>query len=155
MGFDTANTSESITKLYYKNIDKITPLYTTLSSIQAKYAILVFWDVDCSHCQTEIPKLLEIYHNLKKTIDVKVVSVYTVYEFDKWRKYVIDKKLDFINLYDPIHINNLKVKYDIFSTPKVYLLNKDKRILSKHMPVEKIPDLIKGFEDQEKNEQHK
>ncbi len=98
MGFDTASTSESITKLYYKNMDKLAPLYKTLSSVQAKYIVLVFWDVDCSHCVTEIPKLLEIYHDLKKTVDVKVFSVYTVYEFDKWRKYIIDKKLDFINV---------------------------------------------------------
>lgn len=151
MGFDTAGTSESITKLYYKNMDKLAPLYTTLSSVKAKYIILIFWDVDCGHCQTEIPKLLQIYHDLKKTVDVKVFSVYTLSEFDKWRKYVIDKKLDFINVYDPIHINNIKTKYDIFSTPKVYLLDKDKVIKSKHMPVEKITDIIKSFEDTEKS----
>lgn len=150
MGFDTANTSESITKLYYKNMDKLAPLYTTLSSVKAKYIILIFWDVDCGHCQTEIPKLLETYHELRKTVDVKVYSVYTVDEFDKWRKYIIDKKLDFINIYDPIHINNIKTKYDIFSTPKVYLLDKDKIIKSKHMPVEKISEIIKSYEDAEK-----
>jgi peroxiredoxin len=151
MGFDTANTSESITKLYYKNMDKLAPLYTTLSSVKAKYVILIFWDVDCGHCQTEIPKLLEIYHELRKTVDVKVFSVYTVDEFDKWRKYIIDKKLDFINIYDPVHINNIKTKYDIFSTPKVYLLDKDKIIKSKHMPVDKITEIIKSYEDAEKN----
>jgi thiol-disulfide isomerase/thioredoxin len=150
MGFDTANTSESITKLYYKNVDKLAPLYKTLSSVQAKYTILIFWDVECGHCQTEIPKLLEVYHDLRKTIDVKVFSVYTVFEFDKWRKYIIDKKLDFINIYDPVHINNIKTKYDIFSTPKVYLLDKNKIIKSKHMPVDKIPELIKAFEAEEK-----
>ena len=150
MGFDTANTSESVTKLYYKNMDKLAPLYKTLSAVQAKYIILVFWDVDCSHCVTEIPKLLEIYHDLKKTIDVKVFSVYTVYEYEKWRKYIIDKKLDFINVYDPVHINNIKTKYDIFSTPKIYLLDKNKIIKSKHMPVEKISELIKAYEDEDK-----
>jgi hypothetical protein len=150
MGFDTASTSESVTKLYYKNMDKLAPLYKTLSSVQAKYIVLVFWDVDCSHCVTEIPKLLEIYHDLKKTVDVKVFSVYTVYEFDKWRKYIIDKKLDFINVYDPVHINNIKTKYDIFSTPKVYLLDKNKIIKSKHMPVEKISDIINALESEEK-----
>jgi thiol-disulfide isomerase/thioredoxin len=150
MGFDTAKTSETVTKLYYKNMDKLAPLYKTLSSVQAKYLILVFWDVDCSHCQTEIPKLLQIYHELRKSYDVKVFSVYTVDEFDKWRKYIIDKKLDWINVYDPVHINNIKTKYDIFSTPKVYLLDKDKIIKSKHMPVDKITELIKAYEDEEK-----
>lgn len=146
MGFDTASTSESITKLYYANAQKLAPMFITLSSVKAKYTILVFWDVDCGHCKEEIPKLLKIYHELAKTIDVKVFSVYTQTEFDKWRKYIIENKLDFINVYDPIHINNLKNKYDIFTTPKVFLLDKDKVILSKHMPVDKITELIKVHE---------
>jgi peroxiredoxin len=150
MGFDTAKTSQSVTQLYYKNMDKLAPLYKTLSSVQAKYTVLVFWDVDCSHCQTEIPKLRDLYHELKKTIDVQVFSVYTVDEYDKWRKYIIDKKLDWINVYDPVHINNLKTKYDIFSTPKVYLLDKNKIIKSKHMPVEKISELLKIYEEEDK-----
>lgn len=150
MGFDTASTTESITKLYYANAQKLAPLFKTLSSVKAKYTILVFWDVDCSHCKTEIPKLIEIYHDLKKTTDVQVFSVYTMTEFDKWRKYIIENKLDFMNVYDPIHLNNVKNKYDIFSTPKVFLLDKDKIIKSKHMPVDKIPELIKIHESEVK-----
>lgn len=150
MGFDTANTTESITKLYYANMQKLAPLYKTLSSVKAKYTILIFWDVECGHCQTEMPKLLEAYHELKKTVDVKVFSVYTLTEFDKWRKYLIDKKHDFISVYDPIHLNNIKEKYDIFSTPKVYVLDQNKVIKSKHIPVEKIPELIKIYESEGK-----
>jgi peroxiredoxin len=149
MGFDTAHTSEGVTKLYYKNMEKLAPLYTTLSGVKAKWTVLVFWDVDCSHCQTEIPKLLEAYHELRKNYDVKIFAVYTVYEFDKWRKYIIDHKLDFINVYDPVHLNDIKTKYDIFSTPKIYLLDKDKIIRSKHFPAEKVTELIKGFDGED------
>lgn len=150
MGFDTAKTSQSITKLYYDNVQKLTPLFTTLYGVKAKWTVLVFWDVDCGHCQTEIPKLLETYHEMKKKYDVKVFSVYTLQEFDKWRKYVIDKKLDFINVYDPIHLNNIKQKFDIFSTPVIYLLDEKKRIRAKKLSQEQIPDMIRIFEAQEK-----
>lgn len=146
MGFDTANTSKSLTDLYLKNVQNLTSMYTTLHNVKAKYTVLVFWDVDCGHCQTEIPKLLETYHELKKNYDVKVFSVYTQQEFDKWRKYIIDKKLDFINVYDPIRINNLKEKYDINSTPKIYLLDSEKRIKTKGIPQDKIPDFIEYLE---------
>lgn len=146
MGFDTAQTSESVTKLYYANMQKITPMYKPLSSIKAKYTVLIFWDVECGHCQTEMPKLVEVYHDLKKKTDIQVVAVYTLQEFEKWRKYIISKKLDFINLYDPVYINNMKSKYDIFSTPKVFILDEKKAIIAKHMPVEKIPELIEIHE---------
>lgn len=150
MGFDTAKTSEGITKLYYDNAQKLTPLFNTLYSVKAKYTVLVFWDVDCGHCQTEIPKLLETYHELRKKYDVKIFSVYTLQEYEKWRKYIIDKKLDFINVYDPIHLNNIKQKYDIFSTPVIYLLDENKVIKAKRLSEEQIPEIIKVLDAQPK-----
>jgi len=151
MGFDTAKTSQSVTKLYYDNIQKLTPLFSPLYSVKAKYTVLVFWDVDCGHCKTEMPKLVDAYKELKKKYDVKVFCVYTQHEYDKWRKYLIENKLgDFINVWDPIHINNIKTKYDIFSTPVIYLLDKDKIIKAKRLSVEQVPELIKAFEAQEK-----
>lgn len=150
MGFDTARTSESITKLYYDNVQKITPLLVSLYQTKADYTILVFWDVDCGHCQKEIPELLKTYHELKQKYDVKVYAVYTHTEYDKWRKFIIEKKLDFINVYDPIHINNIREKYDIFSTPVIYLLDKNKIIRAKKLSHESIPKIIE-FLEKEKN----
>lgn len=151
MGFDTAKTSQSVTKLYYDNVQKLTPLFTTLYGVKAKYTVLVFWDVDCGHCKTEIPKLKDAYTDIKKKYDVKVFCVYTQHEYDKWRKYLIENKLgDFINVWDPVHINNIKTKYDIFSTPVIYLLDKDKIIKAKRLSVEQVSELIKALEAQEK-----
>ncbi len=156
MGFDTAKTSQSVTKLYYDNIQKLTGLYTTLYSLKAKYTVLVFWDVDCGHCKTEMPKLKDAYAELKKKYDVKIFCVYTQHEYDKWRKYLIENKLsDFINVWDPIHINNIKTKYDIFSTPVIYLLDSNKIIKAKRLSVEQVPELIKAFDAQEKAQEKK
>jgi thiol-disulfide isomerase/thioredoxin len=150
MGFDTAKTSKSVTQLYYDNAQKLTPLFTTLYGVKAKWTILVFWDVDCGHCQTEMPKLGETYRELVKKYDVKVFSVYTQHEYDKWRKFIIDKKMNFINVYDPVHLNNIKEKYDIFSTPVIYLLDKNKVIKAKRLAEEQLPELIKMFDAQDK-----
>jgi hypothetical protein len=143
MGFDTVVTSKSATELYYKNIDKLTPMFKTLYMVNAKFTVLVFWDVDCSHCQTEIPKLHEELKKIKGKIDYKVVSVYTKEDFEKWRKYIIEKKLnDFYHLYDPIHLNNIKDKYDIISTPVIYVLDKDKLIKGKKIAAEQVTGLL-------------
>jgi hypothetical protein len=151
MGFDTARTSAGVTKLYYDNAQKLTPLFTTLYSVKAKYTVLVFWDVDCGHCKTEMPKLKDAYAELRKKYDVKIFSVYTQHEYDKWRKYLIENKLgDFINVWDPVHINNIKTKYDIFSNPVIYLLDKDKIIKAKRLSVDQVPDIIKAFDAQDK-----
>lgn len=150
MGFDTAKTSESVTKLYYDNVQKITPLLVSLYQTKADYIILVFWDVDCGHCQKEIPELAKTYNELKQKYDVKVFAVYTHTEYEKWRKFIIEKKLNFINVFDPIHINNIREKYDIFSTPVIYLLDKNKIIKAKRITHEALPKLIE-FLEKEKN----
>jgi thiol-disulfide isomerase/thioredoxin len=149
MGFDTAKTSESITKLYYKNVDKLTPWFKTISQINAKYTVLVFWSVDCGHCQTEIPKLNDtLKKTLKGKVDYKVFAVYTKEDFEAWRKFIIDKKLDFINVFDPVHINDLKNKFDIYSTPVIYILDKNKKIKAKRLSSEQVIDMLKYLDNQ-------
>lgn len=152
MGFDTASTSKSITDLYYKNIEKLTPLYKTLYQVNAKYTILVFWAVDCGHCQTEVPKLHEDLKAIRGTIDHKVFAVQTKDDlFETWRKFLIEKKLtDFIHVFDPIHLNNLKERFDIYSTPVIYVLDKDKKIKAKRLGAEQVVDFLKSLEQIEK-----
>ena len=147
MGFENAKTSEELTKIFYANNPEIEKTFLKLHSIKAKYTLLVFWDVDCGHCQVEIPKLIKIYHELlNEKIDVKVFSVYTLQDFEKYQKYVVEKKLDWINVYDGVHYNNLKDKYDIYSTPVIYILDKDKRIKAKRIEAEQIKTIINALE---------
>lgn len=147
MGFESAKTSEELTKIFYANNQEIEKLFLKLHSIKAKYTVLVFWDVDCGHCQVEIPKLITTYHELlKDKIDVKVFSVYTLQDFEKYQKYVVEKKLDWINVYDGVHYNNLKEKYDIYSTPVIYILDKAKRIKAKRIEVEQIKSILNALE---------
>ncbi|MBL7936832.1 MAG: DUF5106 domain-containing protein [Bacteroidia bacterium] len=147
MGFDTVKTSQGATKLYYDNVQNLAQIFVPLYGVKADYLLLVFWDVDCGHCKTEIPKLLEEYHALKKEgYDVKVFSVYTQHDYEKWRKYIIENKLDWINVYDGVHINNIKEKYDIYSTPVIYMLDKNKRIKAKRIGTEQVKDIIKQME---------
>jgi thiol-disulfide isomerase/thioredoxin len=153
MGFDTANSSKSITDLYYKNLDKLTPMFRTLYSVTSKYTVLVFWAADCGHCQTEVPKLNENLKAIKGKIDVKVYAVQTKDDlFNDWRKFIIEKKLnDFVNVFDPIHLNNLKERFDIYSTPVIYVLDKDKKIKAKRLGADQVVDFLKTLEQMEKD----
>ena len=151
LGMDTVNSSEKLTKLYYDNIGNLQKLFVNLKKIKADYTVLLFWDVDCGHCKKEVPIILETYHKLKSEgINVEVFAVYTQHEYDKWKKFVKENKLDWINVADGVHLHNLKKKFDIFSTPVIYLLDKDKKIKAKRIGAEQIEEVIRAFMKMEK-----
>lgn len=150
MGFDTAHSVKSITDLYYKNERKLANLFVRLHDVEAKYTILVFWAADCGHCQKEIPKLSENMKELKGKVDAKIFAVQTKDDqYTQWKKFLIDNKIaDFINVYDPVHLNNVKEKFDVNSTPLIYVLDKDKKIITKKIASEYVVELIKNLEKQ-------
>ena len=148
MGFENAKNSEELTKIYYANEATVTKMFLNLHSIKADYLILAFWDVDCGHCQKEIPKLLDVYNQLRKeNKDVKVFSVYTLHEGEKYLKYIEENKLnEWINVYDGAHINKLADTYDVISTPVFFILDKNKVIKAKKIGVESIANIVKDIE---------
>ena len=151
MGFESASSSDELTKVYYDNIKEVEPMYVKLSDVQADYTLLLFWDVDCGHCKKEVPIIKEVYEELiKEKIDLKVYGVYTLHEGEKYLKYIKENKLPFINLYDGSYINNVAEKYDVVSTPVLFLLDKNKIIKAKKISADQIKYFI-DFLEKEKN----
>lgn len=120
--------------------------------VNNKYIALLFWADDCGHCKKEIPKIKELYDELKsKGIDIEVVAVGTGLENDGWRKFIKKNKLEWINISDFPGANktpekyifeqkvtdlqslNFRKTYDIFSTPQIYLLDQNKVIQAKKL----------------------
>ncbi len=152
MGFEDAKNSEEMTKVFYKNVNEVNKMWVKLSDVKADYTVLIFWDVDCGHCQKEIPKLVTAYNELvQEKKNVKVFSVYMQHEGDKYLKYIADNKLPFINVYDGAHYNNAIEKYDVYSTPVIYILDKNKVIKAKRIEADKVKEIIQSLEKEVKN----
>ena len=135
-----------------------------------KYNLLVFWDPDCGHCKKEIPKLLRLYHDFKTMdVDLEIFAFGTNLENDDWRKFISDKNLDWINLSDFPEANenprvylyekkvtdlkslNFRKTYDIFSTPQVYLLDSEKKIIGKRLDALTLGKMVEHLENIEIN----
>ncbi|SDC88704.1 TlpA family protein disulfide reductase [Williamwhitmania taraxaci] len=114
---------------------------TSLRYTVADYTILVFWEPDCGHCQKVIPEIWKIYQKYE-TKGVKVFAVYTQYDKEKWVNYINEHKLFWINAYDSEYNTNFRNLYDIYSTPVIYLLNKDKKIIAKRIGTDSLDELI-------------
>lgn len=119
--------------------------YHSLYDLPAKYTVLLFWDPDCSHCKKTVPKVREWY-TANKDRGLEVYAVCTETEKDKWKKFIREHNLNWINVADIELQNRFRSIYDISSTPVIYLLNKDKEIFAKKIGVEQLSEIIDGYE---------
>lgn len=122
--------------------------FVSLHEIPNKYIILAFWEPNCGHCKKEIPKLYKAFQTMKaENIDVQTLAIYTQLEREPWEKFIEDKELfDWINAYDKYYFTDFRNKYDIYSTPTIYILDKNKKIIGKRLGVEQVEQIIYGME---------
>lgn len=115
-----------------------------LSDVKAKYTLLIFWSADCGHCKEEIPKIDSLYKSELKSKGLKVYAVRTEGDEKRWQDFIKEHKLlDWINVYDPEHKSDYVSKYDVYSTPTIYLLDENKIIIGKKLDHSTILDVIK------------
>ncbi|MBI4929557.1 MAG: DUF5106 domain-containing protein [Bacteroidetes bacterium] len=118
----------------------------SLYEVKAKYTVLIFWDPDCGHCQKVLPKLKEVYDKSLKSKGVEVFAVDIEDDAAKWKKFVVDKKMNWINTHDKYKQYYLRELFDIYSTPVIYILDENKRIQAKRIDVDQLDDFIDHLE---------
>jgi thiol-disulfide isomerase/thioredoxin len=124
--------------------------YRYLSSVKANYTILYFWDSQCGHCQKETPVLYEWWKKSRS----KGVAVYAANierEDAAWMKYIREKKItEWYNVRDKGNHTDFKKTYDIYATPVLYVLDKNKKIIAKRIAVEDLDGFIAQYEKNHK-----
>tara|TARA_B100001287_G_scaffold146611_1_gene123403 strand:- start:2181 stop:3680 length:1500 start_codon:yes stop_codon:yes gene_type:complete len=145
--------------------DEIKRLY----DINSKYTLLIFYSPDCGHCKKVVPKVKIVIdslsskpslQNLKhKQIDISVYAVQTEFDKQAWIDLIKDFKLEkWTNVCDiqtdpdgnPAASSNWRDEYDIYSTPVIYLLDVNKKILAKRIDYKQITKVIGRLEGTDK-----
>lgn len=124
----------------------------SLYEIKSKYTVLVFWDPDCGHCQKVMPKLRDEYENKLKKRGVTVMAVDIEDSEEKWKQFIRDKKMVWLNVRDKYHQYYLRQLYDIYSTPVTYLLDENKIIRAKRIDPENLNGFLDFLEKQKESE---
>lgn len=139
--------------------------WVNMKKTGGKYTLLVIWESTCGHCKKEVPKLLDLYHNWKDK-GLVVYAVGNELENDKWVEFIKEKGLDWINVSDTPEIMkqdsasklvyggittlgslNYRKTWDVNSTPKVFLMDKDYKIIAKQLSAEQLDELLKHLEE--------
>ena len=128
----------------------------TLQEINADYTALIFYGPTCGHCKKEIPK---VKHDVDSLIaaghNIETFAVATEFDKTEWKKFINNQKIgDWTNVADinhdeegnPVASSDWRDKYDIYSTPVIYLLDKDKKIIAKRITHTQIVEIISRLE---------
>jgi len=129
-------------------LERPLPLY----SVPAEFTVICFWDPTCAHCKEVVPKVDSIYKAKWQHQGVQVYGVKTDGTKNEWLKFIADHKLN-----NWKHVYQLPSKdeadnregrpgyrqlYDVYQTPMLYLLDKDKRIIAKKLSYLQIDEVI-------------
>jgi len=118
--------------------------WVSLHETEAPLTLLIFWEPNCGHCKKQIPQIKKELFEKYKNKGLKVFSVYTQKNVDKWEEFIEKYELyDFINCYDPHNQSNFRQFYNVYNTPVIYLLNKDKEIIAKKVDIKTLEIIIK------------
>jgi thiol-disulfide isomerase/thioredoxin len=124
--------------------------YVSLYDVKADFTIVYFWEPDCGHCKEATP-LLKTYYEENRGKGIEVFAVCTQSDREKWEKYIADHGLSWINGWDPQRLSRFDYFYNVESTPLIYILDRNKRIIAKRLAVPDIGPFIdnyREFEDQ-------
>ena len=113
--------------------------YHNLHQLNGTYTIVLIYEPGCSHCREFVPGL---YNEVYKPFRNKGLEVYAIYSMgnrEEWEKFLNEHELhDWINVWDEHHASRFKILYDARTTPGIYILDENKKILAKKMAVEQV-----------------
>jgi len=122
-----------------------------LYELKANYTILYFWQFACPSCKKSTPYMKEFYAKWKDK-GVEIFSICTKQgEIGKCWEYIDDNEIG-----EWLHATDKYMRfykdYDIRSTPSIFVLDENKKIVSKRIGAQQLDELLTALERQKEME---
>ncbi|MBX2979019.1 MAG: redoxin domain-containing protein [Flavobacteriales bacterium] len=137
-----------------------------LYDMPQEYVVIVFWDPHCGVCKKELPEIYKAYTSTLKDLGVGVFCVAKAVDeslLRDWKKFIRENGLDWVNVglgknvYEAakqdarqfvprlttLESLNYAETYDVYSTPKLFVVDGERRFVGKQLNAEQIGDLVK------------
>jgi len=139
--------------------------WVKLHDIEAKYTLICIWESTCGHCKKEMPKLERIYDEWNPR-GLEIFAIGNDFEPEPWQEYIREKELTkWVNVSDNPLINaqdsataliyggvtnleslNFRTTFDVYATPKMFLLDENKNILAKQVGAVQLAEILSQME---------
>ena len=160
--YEIENASVSVRKSIVERAEKIKPLilgskapdlilidssgnYVSFNHMANKYIVLFFWDSDCGICKREIKYLQE--NMADWNFDIGIFAININGDLDEWKEFIVKNELKWTNVNGTRSVTkDFHDLYDIYGSPVIFLLDKNRNIVAKRMGAEQIPEIIDRLE---------
>ncbi len=135
--------------------------WESLHDIDARYTVMVVWESSCGHCKKEMPILQRIFEEWNDK-GLEIYAIGNDFEPEPWITYLeTTNYLDWTHVSDNPQINaqdsaaklinaritdlqslNFRTTFDVFSTPKLFLLDENKEILAKQIGALQLAEML-------------
>lgn len=126
----------------FKDIDgKVHSLY----GVNADVTLLFFANPGCPNCK-EITEMIENSPEISEMLGtgrLAVVDIYIDQELDKWRAFASEYPKEWLSGYDFRYLIRTDVIYNVRAIPSLYLLDREKRVILKDAPQDKVFEKLK------------
>ena len=119
--------------------------------IRGPYVVMIFWDPTCGHCKEVMPKLAKIYE-ANKDKGWKVIALSSGDKKKEWEEYynthpetqafthLIRGEVQSQKYADALY------SYYVVSSPTIYVLDADRKIVANRIDVDKMVDFLKHLD---------
>lgn len=125
-------------------------VFHSMHNLPNKYTLLVFWSPTCGHCKTMIPELYNKYQKYRDRCDIGSFAILSEPDEPtrpKWYEFIRKHHLDWLNLDGGEANIDWHEVYDVVTTPQIYLLDRDKKIVAKKLSADTFEQVIKALEN--------
>jgi len=140
------------TKAWNMNLPDPNGVLQSMYNIKAKYTVVAFWDVHCGKCKEDMPKMDTLYQQKWKQHNVQVYAVMVnESSMNDWKPFIGKLSSKWIHVHQPNEMRtaeekagtpNFRQLYDMRSTPTLFLLDADKRIIAKNIGLIDLDKLL-------------
>jgi thiol-disulfide isomerase/thioredoxin len=139
--------------------------WISMHRMPSEFVLIVFWDPHCGHCKKTLPDLYQQYKEKLKPIGVEVYSVAKATDstlFADWKAFIREHDMQWTNVGLTWHVFaearknsskfipglttieslNYSETWDVYTTPRFFLVDADRKIVGKQIEPDKVVKLV-------------
>ncbi len=119
----------------------------SVANLKGEYNVLFFYSPTCGHCKEAAPEL-KAFYDKNKEVGVEVMAISTETNKEEWKDFII--KYNFSELkngIDPTGQIDFYRTFDVVTTPTIYVLDKDKKIIARKLPIGQLDDFLNFYKN--------